>query len=104
MPNFIEGYIKEGHLPAFRKLMEGGVVANNCLVPLPTITPPNWASIATGAWPGTHQVTDFNVHVPGSPLDDSSPDGKKVIGMIAVEYGPPQLVQRKIALAMIELA
>ena len=65
-PHLIDKHIKEGHLPTFKKLFEGGSVADNCLVPYPTVTPPNWASIATGSWPGTHQITDFHVHLPGT--------------------------------------
>ena len=66
LPHLIEKHIAEGHLPTFKKLIEGGVIADNCLVPYPTVTPPNWASIATGAWPGTHGITDFHVHKPGT--------------------------------------
>lgn len=66
LPHLIEKHIAEGHLPTFKKLIEGGVIAENCLVPYPTVTPPNWASIATGAWPGTHGITDFHVHKPGT--------------------------------------
>ena len=62
-PHLLLQYTGEGKLPTIKKLIEGGVIAENCLVPYPTITPPNWASIATGAWPGTHGVTDY--HVPG---------------------------------------
>lgn len=66
MPHLIMKHIADGHLPAFKKLIEGGVLAENCLVPYPTVTPPNWASIATGAWPGTHCITDFHVHRAGT--------------------------------------
>jgi predicted AlkP superfamily phosphohydrolase/phosphomutase len=62
LPHLLEKHIAEGHLPTLKKLIEGGVIADNCLVPYPTITPPNWASIATGAWPGTHGITDFHYH------------------------------------------
>jgi len=62
-------YCKEGRLPNLAKLINEGVWAKNCMVPLPTITPSNWTSISTGAWPSTHGVTDFNVHNPGDPLD-----------------------------------
>jgi len=72
LPHLIEKHIAEGHLPTFKKLIEGGVIADNCLVPFPTITPPNWATIATGALVGTHQVTDFHVHNPGTPLDNAN--------------------------------
>lgn len=65
-PKLILKHIAEGHLPTFKKLFEGGVLAENCLVPYPTVTPPNWASIATGALPGTHCITDFHIHTPGT--------------------------------------
>lgn len=72
LPHLIEQHIREGHLPTFKKLIEGGVFSENCLVPYPTITPPNWASIATGAWPGTHGVTDFHAHLPGTTPDNEN--------------------------------
>ena len=65
-PHLLQKHIAEGHLPNFKKLFAGGVLAENCLSPFPTITPPNWASIATGAWPGTHNVTDFHLHKEGT--------------------------------------
>ncbi len=65
-PHLIQKHIAEGHLPTFKKLFNEGVLAENCLPPFPTITPPNWASIATGAWPGTHNVTDFHLHKEGT--------------------------------------
>jgi predicted AlkP superfamily phosphohydrolase/phosphomutase len=65
-PHLLQKHIAEGLLPTFKKLFEGGVLAENCLSPFPTITPPNWASIATGAWPGTHKVTDFHIHKEGT--------------------------------------
>ena len=72
LPHLIEKHIKEGHLPVFKNLIDKGVIADNCLTNYPTITPPNWATIATGAWAGTHGVTDFHVHEPGTDLDNSS--------------------------------
>ena len=62
-------FAREGKLPTLKRLMDSGVYAPNCLVPYPTITPPNWTTIATGAWPQTHGITDFNGHIPGDPLD-----------------------------------
>jgi len=62
-------YAKAGKLPNLAKLMKRGVWADNCLVPHPTITPPNWTTIVTGAWPGTHEVPCFNLKKPGDPLD-----------------------------------
>jgi hypothetical protein len=57
-----------GDLPAFKRLIDNGVYAENCLVPLPTVTPPNWTTISTGAWPGTHGITSFHTHLPGQPF------------------------------------
>jgi len=68
LPKSIKKYIDEGVLPTFEQLVKGGVMAENCLVPHPTITPPNWTTIATGAWPGTHGITDYHVHTPGNEL------------------------------------
>ena len=63
----------KGYLPTFRKLITEGTYAENCLVPFPTITPPNWTTIVTGAWPGTHGITCFNMHKPGMPLTETYP-------------------------------
>jgi len=62
-------YSKRGKLPNITKLIKNGVWAENCLVPHPTITPPNWTTIVTGAWPGTHGITCFHIHKPGWPLN-----------------------------------
>lgn len=63
--------MEEGTLPNLDRLRKGGVWTTNCLVPHPTITPPNWTTIATGAYPGTHQITCFHIPeeggYPGSP-------------------------------------
>ncbi|MBW2063141.1 MAG: alkaline phosphatase family protein, partial [Deltaproteobacteria bacterium] len=44
-PKRIDEYAQEGLLPNFKKLIDGGVFAENCLVPFPTVTPPNWTTI-----------------------------------------------------------
>jgi len=62
-------YVAEGEMPHLKSLIDGGTLATNCMVPYPTITPPNWTTIVTGAWPGTHGITCFHVHNPGDPLD-----------------------------------
>ena len=71
IPERVYKYAVEGKLPNLKKLIERGVYAENCLVPHPTITPPNWTTIVTGAWPGTHGITCFNMHKPGMPLDQT---------------------------------
>jgi predicted AlkP superfamily phosphohydrolase/phosphomutase len=69
----VRKYLDEGEMPNLKGLIDAGVFAANCLVPFPTITPPNWATIVTGAWPGTHGVTCFHTHKPGRPLDEVAP-------------------------------
>ncbi|MHB1134055.1 MAG: alkaline phosphatase family protein [Chloroflexota bacterium] len=66
MPHLIKQQIAAGGLPTLKKLIDGGALAENCLPPFPTITPPNWATIATGACAGTHQVTDFWIPIKGT--------------------------------------
>ncbi len=68
----IQRCVKEGKMPNVANLIKTGVWAENCLVPHPTITPPNWTTIVTGAWPGTHGITCFHSHEPGTDLDFSS--------------------------------
>lgn len=72
LTHWIDKYIAEGHLPNFKKLFQEGVVCENSLAPYPTITPPNWAAIGTGAWPGTNCVTDFHVQDVGIALDNAN--------------------------------
>jgi predicted AlkP superfamily phosphohydrolase/phosphomutase len=61
-------FSQTGDLPAFKKMIDSGIYAENCLVPFPTVTPPNWTTIATGSWPGTHGITSFHTHIPGDPF------------------------------------
>ncbi|MHB1135146.1 MAG: alkaline phosphatase family protein [Chloroflexota bacterium] len=68
VPRFIK-WAREGKLPTIKKMLDEGTFAPNALAPFPTITPPNWTTLATGAWAGTHGITDFDVHVPGTGLD-----------------------------------
>ncbi len=65
----IHDYARRGFLPTFKRLMDGGVYAENYLVPYPTVTPENWTTIATGANIGTHGITGFTIHLPGEDLD-----------------------------------
>ncbi|MBO4317491.1 MAG: alkaline phosphatase family protein, partial [Mailhella sp.] len=64
--SLIDQHIAEGICPNFKKVFENGVKSMNSLAPMPTITPPNWATIATGCNPITHQITDYWRHIPGT--------------------------------------
>ena len=66
----LESVCQSGALPVAEKLLAEGAYADNCLSPLPTLTSTNWTTIATGAWPGTHGITDFNIHKSGDDLMD----------------------------------
>jgi len=65
----VERYAAEGVMPTIKSLLEGGTFCANAMAPFPTITPPNWTTIVTGAWDGTHGITCFRVHETGAPLD-----------------------------------
>jgi len=65
----VKPLINEGRLPNLARLIRNGTLCVNALAPYPTLTGSNWATIATGAWPGTHGVTDMSYHVSGEPLD-----------------------------------
>jgi predicted AlkP superfamily phosphohydrolase/phosphomutase len=58
-----------GKLPNLQRLVDRGVAASRCFVPYPTLTPPNWTTISTGAMAATHGIVDFHLHTAGDPLD-----------------------------------
>ena len=64
-------YAEAGLLPVGQRLLADGCLAAECLPTMPTLTTTNWATIATGAWPGTHGITDFNPYRPGDSIDGS---------------------------------
>ena len=64
-------YAEAGILPVGQRLLAEGAFALECLPTFPTLTTTNWATIATGALPGTHGITDFNPHRPGDLVGDS---------------------------------
>ena len=94
----IYDYAMKGHLPNIKRLINRGVYFRNCMVPYPTITPPNWTSIVTGARIGTHGITCFNMHKPGMPLDhtysafDSRDCRAQYIWEAIEETGEPVLI------------
>ena len=62
--------VAEGRMPNLKKILEQGVATEklNMMGVLPTITPPNWATLATGCYPRTHGVTCFLNHTLGKSL------------------------------------
>jgi len=61
--------VKEGHMPNLEGLIERGAHAPMLGV-LPTLTPPGWTAMVTGAWPGTHGITEFCMYRPGLSFND----------------------------------
>jgi len=66
----VQNMVDWGHMPNLDKLMQGGVKRPMIGV-FPTLTPPGWTAASTGAWPGTHQVMDFNIRKVGGRLDET---------------------------------
>ena len=60
--------IAAGSMPNLARLVASGTYARNAFVAVPTLTPANWTSLATGAWVGTHGIPQFRVHHAGDPL------------------------------------
>jgi predicted AlkP superfamily phosphohydrolase/phosphomutase len=70
IPTLIKRYFEIGKLPNLHKLADQGTWAEGIPV-FPTHTASNWNTVATGAWPKTHGVTDMVVHLPGTPLTEA---------------------------------
>ncbi|MBP3584407.1 MAG: alkaline phosphatase family protein, partial [Peptococcaceae bacterium] len=62
-PRFTKRLVDEGKLPNVKKLMDLGSCREDLMMlgANPTITPPMWATLATGTYPMTHGIVDFNV-------------------------------------------
>ena len=63
-PKYVARFSEEGLLPNMTRLIRRGAFGRLVSVP-PAQTPANWTSIATGAWPGTHNIVMWGDHVPG---------------------------------------
>ena len=70
-PFVIKKLINQGRLPNIKRAIENGVVGDKMAMigAFPSVTPPNWASLATGNWPKAHGVTCFFNHTLGNELD-----------------------------------
>ena len=62
-PRFTRRLVDEGKLQNVKKLMDAGACRDDLVLlgANPTITPPMWATLATGAYPMTHSIQDFNL-------------------------------------------
>lgn len=62
-PRFTKRLLDEGKLPNIKKLVEAGSCREDLMLlgANPTITPPLWATLATGCYPMTHGITDYSI-------------------------------------------
>ena len=60
-PSLTKKFMDQGKLPNFKKIVERGAQREDLVMlgAVPTITPPLWTTLATGAYPGTHGITCF---------------------------------------------
>ena len=60
-PKFTKKMLNEGKLPNVKKLLEVGAAREDLymLGAQPTITPPMWTTLSTGAYPMTHGITCY---------------------------------------------
>ena len=60
-PRLTRKYVDEGKMPNVKKLIERGACRHDLAMvgAMPTVTPPMWTTLATGAYPNTHGITCF---------------------------------------------
>jgi len=68
--NLVNNMMEWGHMPNLAKLVARGVHRPMVGV-FPTLTPPGWTALYTGAWHSTHEVMDFNIRALGRPLNET---------------------------------
>ncbi|MBQ2837681.1 MAG: alkaline phosphatase family protein [Peptococcaceae bacterium] len=68
-PRFTKAMVDEGKMPNTKKLIEMGSAREDLMLlgGMPTITPPMWATLATGTYPMTHGIVDYAIPIPGEP-------------------------------------
>ena len=68
-PRFTRAMVDEGKMPNTKKLIEMGSARHDLMLlgGMPTITPPMWATLATGCYPMTHGIIDYAVPIKGEP-------------------------------------
>jgi len=66
-PRLTRKYIDEGKMPNMKKLADMGAQRHDLVMlgAQPTVTPPQWTTLATGAYPVTHGITQFSRIIPG---------------------------------------
>ncbi len=60
-PRLTRKFVNQGHLPNIAQYIERGACREDLVLlgANPTVTPPQWTTLATGAYPMTHGITEF---------------------------------------------
>ena len=71
-PRLTSKYVAEGKMPNVAKIIAAGSAREDLVLlgGVPTVTPPMWTTLATGAYPATHGITCF--YAPNPELDTMS--------------------------------
>ncbi len=79
-PRFTKRLLNEGKLPNIQKLLDAGACRDDLMLlgAQPTITPPLWATLATGCYPMTHGITDYNI--------SATPDKEVALGAFSSRF------------------
>ena len=66
-PRLSRKYVDEGKMPNLKKLIERGAQREDLVLigAQPTVTPPQWTTLAYGCYPSTHGITQFSRTLPG---------------------------------------
>ena len=110
-PVICKRLMDEGKMPNLKKLLENGTSTEtmSMIGALPSVTPPNWCSLATGNWPRTHGITCYQNQTLGQSLsleqlnwvsdnvtsdfiwEQFQKEGKKAIVLNYCEAWPPRI-------------
>ena len=60
-PSLAKKFMDQGKMPALKQFIERGSAREDLMLlgSMPTVTPPMWTTLATGAYAGTHGITGF---------------------------------------------
>ena len=63
-PRIVRKYVDKGIMPNMKQYIERGACRQDLVLlgANPTVTPPQWATLSTGAYPMTHGITGFYRH------------------------------------------
>ncbi len=98
-PSYSRHMVRQGKMPNLQKLIANGAARQDLMMigGMPTITPPMWTTLSTGAYPVTHSITDYSRQSP-TDLDmhldnyDSSLCKAEPLWNVTVQAGKKTLV------------